>query len=343
MRSTAARLAPSAAVAIVLLVAIVALATPPATAQEAEGEHTTFAFELQPDGDARVTVTLRLQLETEEQVEAFEQLREEHVTGASPQLSTRSFEQSAAAASASTGRRMTIRDVSRSAARQNRTGQFAITFTWTNFSAVADDRLILGDVFRSPDGTWLPKLDSDQELIVTFPDGYRVQSVSRPLQNGTIHVQGPATFEPGQPSAVLAGTPAPWWSGLVPAAAGAGVLLVVGVALLYGFWYRPRAAGSPDEAGAGGTVGNGGEAVGAPVDEAAVADDPLLSDEERVLRLLEREGGRMKQVDIVEATDWSNAKVSQLLSEMAEQDRIDKLRIGRENLISLPGKGPGSE
>jgi hypothetical protein len=65
-------------------------------------------------------------------------------------------------------------------------------------------------------------------------------------------------------------------------------------------------------------------------------DVELLSDEERVERLLERNGGRMKQADIVDETGWSNAKVSQLLSAMAEDDRIDKLRIGRENLISFP-------
>jgi len=65
-------------------------------------------------------------------------------------------------------------------------------------------------------------------------------------------------------------------------------------------------------------------------------DEELLSDEERVERLLERNGGRMKQADIVDETGWSNAKVSQLLSAMAEDDRVDKLRIGRENLISFP-------
>ena len=62
----------------------------------------------------------------------------------------------------------------------------------------------------------------------------------------------------------------------------------------------------------------------------------LLSDEERVERLLSSNGGRMKQADIVKETDWSNAKVSQLLSAMEEDGRIDKLRIGRENLISFP-------
>ena len=44
----------------------------------------------------------------------------------------------------------------------------------------------------------------------------------------------------------------------------------------------------------------------------------------------------MKQGTIVTETGWSNAKVSQLLSAMDDDDRIDKLRIGRENLITLP-------
>jgi len=55
-----------------------------------------------------------------------------------------------------------------------------------------------------------------------------------------------------------------------------------------------------------------------------------------VLRLLDDNGGRMKQANIVKDTGWSNAKVSQLLSGMDEDDEIQKLRIGRENLITLP-------
>ncbi|MFA9417217.1 helix-turn-helix transcriptional regulator [Natrinema sp. HArc-T2] len=66
-------------------------------------------------------------------------------------------------------------------------------------------------------------------------------------------------------------------------------------------------------------------------------DPELLSDEERVLRLLKQNGGRMKQASIVSETGWSNAKVSQLLSKMDDDGEIEKLRIGRENLITLPG------
>ena len=67
----------------------------------------------------------------------------------------------------------------------------------------------------------------------------------------------------------------------------------------------------------------------------ADVDLELLSDEERVVHLLEHNGGRMKQATIVKETDWSNAKVSQLLSSMAEEGTVEKLRIGRENLITL--------
>ncbi|AGB38217.1 helix-turn-helix transcriptional regulator [Natronococcus occultus] len=75
-------------------------------------------------------------------------------------------------------------------------------------------------------------------------------------------------------------------------------------------------------------------------DDADAVDLELLSDEERVLRLLRQNGGRMKQGSIVSETGWSNAKVSQLLSQMADDGDIEKLRIGRENLITLPEVDP---
>jgi len=65
-----------------------------------------------------------------------------------------------------------------------------------------------------------------------------------------------------------------------------------------------------------------------------------LDDEDRVIKLLEDNGGRMKQVDIVETTEWSKSKVSMLLSDMEEAGDISKLRVGRENIISLAGEEP---
>ncbi|MFC6787524.1 helix-turn-helix transcriptional regulator [Halobaculum halobium] len=73
-------------------------------------------------------------------------------------------------------------------------------------------------------------------------------------------------------------------------------------------------------------------------------DLELLSDEERVERLLGEHGGRMRQGTIVDETGWSDAKVSQLLSAMADDERVEKLRLGRENIISLAdGDDAGDE
>jgi uncharacterized membrane protein len=95
-----------------------------------------------------------------------------------------------------------------------------------------------------------------------------------------------------------------------------------------------------DASGGATAAGTAGAAVEDADDDGDDADDDideaLLSDEERVLRLLEGNGGRMKQANIVTETGWSNAKVSQLLSGMHDDDEIQKLRIGRENLIALP-------
>jgi uncharacterized membrane protein len=65
-----------------------------------------------------------------------------------------------------------------------------------------------------------------------------------------------------------------------------------------------------------------------------------LSDEDRVIQLLEENGGRMKQVNIVDNTEWSKSKVSMLLSDMEDDGEISKLRVGRENIISLAGEEP---
>jgi serine/threonine protein kinase len=66
-----------------------------------------------------------------------------------------------------------------------------------------------------------------------------------------------------------------------------------------------------------------------------VSEQERLSEEERIERLLKENGGRMKQNQITEETGWSHAKVSKLISSMEEEGRVDKLRIGRENLISF--------
>jgi hypothetical protein len=72
----------------------------------------------------------------------------------------------------------------------------------------------------------------------------------------------------------------------------------------------------------------------------AVPDEEFMTDEDRVFAMLDANGGRMKQVDIVESSEWSKSKVSMLLTEMEEAGQISKLRVGRENIISRAGDEP---
>jgi uncharacterized membrane protein len=65
-----------------------------------------------------------------------------------------------------------------------------------------------------------------------------------------------------------------------------------------------------------------------------------LTDRELIVDILEDNDGRMKQARIVDATGWSKSKVSMLLSEMEDDDEVTKLRVGRENIVSLSGNEP---
>ena len=52
-------------------------------------------------------------------------------------------------------------------------------------------------------------------------------------------------------------------------------------------------------------------------------------------RLLRENGGQMRQADIVDSVDWSKSKTSRVLSSMAEEGSVEKIRLGRENVVRL--------
>lgn len=306
------------------------------------GSAMTMRVSIQSDGSAHWSVRLRLQL-SQNETEAFDSFGREYENGETDVLPMTVFESAAEQAGAVTGRSMGIEGISREAFRENRTGYFVVEFVWTNFSRVEGDQLFLGDVFQTAEGTWLPELTAEQRLIIEFPDDYAVRSSSRPLQADAFYVEGPVSFEPGQPSANLerinTGSPpdtvTPGEESIVPPIAGIGVFIVLALSVSYLYVRRNNPLGRADR----GDPSDEEEAVAgteSDADEGAPTPEPLLSDEEQVLQLLRENDGRMKQVAIVNETNWSNAKVSQLLSEMDAAGKIEKLRIGRENLISLP-------
>ena len=77
------------------------------------------------------------------------------------------------------------------------------------------------------------------------------------------------------------------------------------------------------------------ERAGTTADRGSEPDD-----ETRVLAMLDRHDGRMRQSEIVSKTGWSKSKVSTVLSGMSDRGLVTKLPVGRQNVIFRKGEEP---
>jgi len=71
-------------------------------------------------------------------------------------------------------------------------------------------------------------------------------------------------------------------------------------------------------------------------DDNSTPPPELLSNEERVMGLIDSHGGRIKQQEVVSELGWTEAKTSQVVSRLRDADEIEVFRIGRENVLTLP-------
>ncbi|WP_411965194.1 helix-turn-helix transcriptional regulator [Haloferax sp. YSMS24] len=339
-----------------------ALDTPTAAQQSTleRSPQTDIFIELHSDRSADWRIEMRYELETENETAGFEEFAQEYEAGtADVGLDADLFERVSETAEEQTGRSMAIENVTATANIENDTGIVVLAFTWTNFLEETDDGLRLGDAFSSgTDATWLTSLQSNQNLTIQTPPRHAVSSTSLPLENNAVVIEGPRTFESTEQLTVsyvsTGGQPPEWpWDLIIGGIVA--VAVVLGGTVVY-LRRRPTDASAPSGQGTAPNPdrepptpettseaeGPGEERPPTEPDDDGV-DVDLLSDEERVELLLEQKGGRMKQANIVKETGWSDAKVSQLLSSMADNGRVEKLRLGRENLISLPDEDEREE
>ncbi|UTF52294.1 helix-turn-helix transcriptional regulator [Natronosalvus rutilus] len=328
-----------------------------ASFQEQGFETTTFIVTVNDDGSAIWTFRYERILEGDEAKSEFETFAEEFESE-----ETELYADFASQAEVllnigreETDREMEATDFNRTARIEqgfNTRGVVEMSFTWNGFAQVNDGEVVAGDVFE---GNFV--VASDQSLVVETGDGLRFADVqpvgelsaSSLEASDSVTWTGRKQFLDGQPRVVFESESAggPVESGddtenesalplstIAMALAGGAILLGLLVAGIsrYGLLSRtdrsdpdsrPEPTREPDQSPA-----------------QPIPDDELLSDEDRVISLIRERGGRMKQVDIVDETGWSKSKVSMLLSEMESDGTISKLRVGRENIISLEGFEP---
>lgn len=65
-------------------------------------------------------------------------------------------------------------------------------------------------------------------------------------------------------------------------------------------------------------------------------DERSVAKEERVHHLLEVNGGRMYQADVVESTAMSKSTVSRVLGEMEQEEEIVRHAVGRQKVVCNP-------
>ncbi|MFC7187455.1 helix-turn-helix transcriptional regulator [Halorubrum yunnanense] len=324
---------------------------------------------VQPDGDAVWETQYRIRLASDDEEQAFEELRAD--VESDPDAYTSRFgdrmRATADAAENATGREMGVTNVTVTAERRELPQSYGVLtyrFEWSNFAAVEDDRLRVGDAV---DALFL---DETTSLIVSWPDGYRLGEASpspTETRESAVVWEGPVDFTEGEPRVTIE-----------PDGLAAGPLLFVGLGLLAAIvaaivyrrrpWDRsvpgetppatPEATKSDEAAATGGAAAGDGagdepggtddgasttegsepedDADESPDEGAPPVDEDLLSNEEQVIRLVEGNGGRMKQQRVAEELDWTAAKTSQVVTGLRDEGDLDGFRLGRENVLSLP-------
>ncbi|WP_254545622.1 helix-turn-helix transcriptional regulator [Halomarina pelagica] len=339
-------------------------------AQPIEPDDVLLRVDVARNGTAYWVLEYRTRLDEPNVTEAFAGLREDvraHPDRYSDRFARR-MRDTVATAEAATGREMRLRNVTVSAESRplpQRYGVMVYSFEWRGFAAREGERLLVGDALA---GLFL---DEQTQLVVGWPEGYVPARVDPPPDergNATATWNGPAEFGAGGPTLALA--PASGAPPLAPVALAAGAVVALAAGgLLYlarGRALRPLAdpSGAPAGATASDATGGGPEAgTDAPATDAPATDPPvtdatpsdaapddgpnvppeLLSNEERVLRALERSGGRMRQQELVAELDWTEAKTSQVVGRLRDADEIESFRLGRENVLSLPDEVAGGE
>ena len=69
-------------------------------------------------------------------------------------------------------------------------------------------------------------------------------------------------------------------------------------------------------------------------------DERELQDEDKVLRLLVKRGGRVDESTVREETGWSEDRLADVIDRMEDDDQISAITVGRKRVICRRGFEP---
>lgn len=294
-----------------------------------DADRTVTTIELEPDGSAVWTVEVWTRLTDESEIERFRQFQQAFRNDSTQYVDpfqTRIRDVVGRAAN-QTGRQMDATDFTGSTRIQEvprRWGIVEYRFRWTNFARTTEDGLAVGDVFEG--GYFLTQNDTLRIVAPTSFERVTVEPSPERTDVRAVEWTGEFDFADGRPHLVLAASTAGTTSGgtetttmstterstsgglggLLPILGG----LVVLLAILAGGYLYMRSDGDTE----------------APA---------VRTDSEAVTALLEANGGRMKQADVAEELGWTASKTSRVLSSMEDSGLVERIRIGRENVVDL--------
>jgi len=318
--------------------------------QNVDTDSVRLVVSVDENGSARWSVQYWTRLDDENTTDAFESLQdvvESNPSNFSDRFASR-MRSTVSAAENATGREMSATDFQVRA--ETRTppdyGVVVYTFRWENFAATDGDTIRVGDAIE---GLFL---DERTRLVVEWPSSYALaEATPEPDERraGAVVWRGAETsFVSGEPSVVLqpaaavTATPtaeSPDSGGSPLPIAALGLLFAVGAGVAWR--YRDRFGPADGTAQLGGADDDSAATEPAAADSSdgdATTDarEDLLSNEERVLQFVREQGGRVKQQEIVESFDWTEARTSQIVRDLREQGDLEGFRLGRENVLKLP-------
>ena len=343
------------------------------TSGEVDADFVRMAANLDETGDTTWEVRYQQRLDTDDEVQAFEELRDD--IEADPDAYLEPFEERmerlVESAAAATDREMAIEYVTIETNRETQPltefGIVTYRFEWQGFATVEEESIRAGDAIDSL------FIDDDEQLQFGWPAGYALESVTpEPTRTEETRVtwDGRLDFETGEPRVVVRTDPSvtdeddrdddpmdgdersdePDDSTAVgdgigsPMLLGALALAVIAALAAVGFFRLRSTETTVGELVTGERTGEQNreekEAVGSGGETGEGGPSPdLLSNEERVLALVEEHGGRVKQQRVTEELGWSAARTSQIVGDLRDAGTLESFRLGRENVLTLPEVG----